>query len=74
MSAAGGGGEPDYRALWLDALADVVAYGGHRSEDGTLDSCGITTVAEAMRTLAEHGCIRIVSEHGRRVIGRWTDA
>lgn len=65
---------PDYRALWLDALADVVAYGGHRHDDGTLDSCALTTVAEAMRTLAEHGRFRIISEHGRRVIGRRTDA
>ena len=38
-----------------------------------LDSMGITSYAEALRYLAVCGKIKIISEHGRRVMGRWVE-
>lgn len=37
------------------------------------DSGGLSTDAEALRTLAEHGRFRIVREHGRIVVGFWPE-
>ena len=38
-----------------------------------LDSCAISSRADAMRFLAERGKIIIEKEYGRRVIGKWAE-
>jgi hypothetical protein len=40
------------------------------TEDGLLDSMALSTWAEGLRLLAEHGRVEIIEEHGRRVIAR----
>jgi hypothetical protein len=53
-----------------EALADMVAQ--HcRCADGRLDSMAESGPADAMRTLAIMGKLKITAEHGRRVIGEW---
>ena len=55
-----------------DALALLVDQHCHCA-DGTLDSFAESATAEAMRTLAETGRIKITAECGRRVIAVWKD-
>lgn len=51
----------------LDILHDVIKTACTDTDD-KLDSMAMTSYAEAMRLLAEHGRIKIKSEYGRRVI------
>lgn len=37
-----------------------------------LDSCALSTYAAALRLLEKHGRVKIVSDHGRRVLANWT--
>ena len=53
------------RSRLLNLLQEVV-----RDACGT-DSQGMSSYAEALRTLAKHGRCRIVKEYGRRVIVEW---
>jgi len=45
-------------------------------KDGSkiLDSCAVSSRADAMRFLAERGKIVIEKEYGRRVIGKWAES
>ena len=54
----------------LEVIMDMVNQHCQRS-DGTLDSMALTDNAYAMRLLAKHGKLKIISEYGRRVIGKW---
>lgn len=55
---------------YLQDLADSTAQGCQR-DDGTLDSACLSTWAANIRTLAEHGRVRITKEYGRGVIAEW---
>ena len=55
----------------LDALQEMVAQHCESTEaQCTLDSCAISSNADAMRILAKYGRLKIEREFGRRVIGR----
>lgn len=59
-----------------DALLGMVeqhCQGGSLEDvnEGLLDSMALSASAKAMRVLAKAGRIEIVSEYGRRVIGKW---
>ena len=57
------------RRYLLDCLQDMVAV--HcTAQDGTLDSMGLSTHAEAMLALEEHGRVKITSERSAyRLLG-----
>jgi hypothetical protein len=61
---------------WLDTaieeLEDMVAQNCTMS-DRTLDSCALSSHADAMHFLADMGKLVITAEAGRRVIGKWPD-
>lgn len=44
---------------------------GVYDEDGLVDSCAISTYADALRWCAAQGLFEITESAGRRVIGRW---
>jgi hypothetical protein len=52
-----------------DILEDLVAQAC--TVNGELDSMATRTGAEALRYLAEIGRVKIIDEHGRRVIAKW---
>lgn len=53
-------------------IVDLVNQHCHIRPDGLIESGAISTNADAIRYLAEHGWVEIVSEHGRFVVARWT--
>lgn len=57
----------------LELICDLVAQGCTCTENGKtiLDSMAISTYADALRYLAEKGIVKIIDEHGRRVIAEW---
>jgi hypothetical protein len=64
----------------LDALAGMVAQECAVDSDATritritgeLDSFAVSSHATALRLLARHGRVTIVSDVGRRVLANWT--
>lgn len=59
--------------ILLDALANMVRQHcvPNDSPGKELDSMALSTNADAMRLLAEHGRFVIMRDTGRRVIGYW---
>ena len=53
----------------LDALADCI---GQACGDNTLDSMALSAYRDGLELLVKHGRVVIESQHGRRVIARWT--
>jgi hypothetical protein len=65
--------EPVIRRAVEEHLLDFVegsVVQGCFGDDGLLDSMAISTWADGIRLLAEHGRAEIIEEHGRRVIAR----
>jgi hypothetical protein len=54
-----------------ELIEDLVSQGCYIGDDGTLDSCAISTYADALRWLAARGRVEIATDVGRRVIARW---
>ena len=59
----------DLEERLIEALLDSIVQ-ACTNTDGDLDSLALTAYADAMSLLAELGKIEILSEIGRRVIGR----
>lgn len=55
-------------SVHLRAVINDVAYD---SDENTIDSMGISVVANGLRFLAAHGRVRIELDHGADVVGRW---
>ena len=58
------------KELLLDVLSDVINQACF-TKDKKIDSMATTAYAEGIRMLAEHGKVRILKEHGRRIIAEW---
>jgi len=56
----------------VEHLRDYISAAGHVKEDGLADSQCMSSVASAMRRLAEIGKFRITKEFGRCVEGYFT--
>lgn len=48
-------------------------YNGQVAGSKVTDSGALTTSAEVLRVLAEHGRFRVVAEGGRMVVGYWPE-
>jgi uncharacterized small protein (DUF1192 family) len=53
-----------------DIVADLTAQ-GCVGDDGEMDSCAISTYADALRWLAAQGRVEITVDKGRRVVAHW---
>ena len=68
--------DPDCKTEILESLLTVLHQACHSEEkDGRLrlDSGAISAYADGLLTLEKYGCVRIVSEFGRRVIAEACD-
>jgi hypothetical protein len=62
--------EIDRKERLLDLLLECVEQACFY-DNGTLDSCHISTYADAMRVLGEYGKLKITKDHGRSVIAEY---
>lgn len=61
-------GQEEFDEL-LEDLQGVISQACDNGRD--IDSMALSSYADGMRTLAEHGRLIIDHEYGRRVIGHW---
>lgn len=61
------------RAELIETLMDLVSQDCPANKDGLLDSCALSSYADALRVLERCGRVDIVSEAGKMVRARWKE-